>query len=606
MAEADAPMADTLPDPGKRPPPPDPRSDDGIVDPPARLRGILRQSGPGLIIAGGVVGSGELIATTKTGAQAGILLLWLIIIGCLIKVFVQIELGRHTITHGETTLSALNRLPGPRLRVNWIIWCWLVMMAANTGGMGAVVGGVGQALALAFPITGDYSRAIQVPSELELKRYIAWKDDIDRGGAEFAKLTADEQERIRLGQTLLLEHLDRLDHGADQRGLKALSAVARLISAERRDAELREQVEAGRAGGLESDEARRAVGRNKAQVDALLEPPTSDDRYWATLVTLVTVVLLYFGRYGMIQTLATVLVGMFTLVTIGNVFALQFHDTFRLSASEIWSGLLFRLPAAAPPPPGITGWEISRPLATALMTFGIIGIGGMDLGIYPYWCMEKGYARFTGPRRQETAWVARAQGWMRVMRYDAFISMVLYTTATVAFFVVGVAVMHKQGLDPAGMRMVSTLLEQYVPAFGEYARWLFLFGAIAVLYSTFLIGNASIARLLTDVLKVSRLMKSDDPGTHERSVVWFSVAQPVIALGIFTTGADPVALVLFNGFTQALMLPLMGLAALHFRYREIDTRLKPGRWWDRMLLLSCLGLLIAGGWLAWSTLARVF
>ena len=596
MADIDAPMANTLPNPGKRPPPPDPRSDEGIVEPPARLRGILRQVGPGLIIAGTVVGSGELIATTKTGAQAGIYLLWLIILACLIKVFVQIEIGRHTITHGETTLSALNRLPGPRLRVNWLIWYWFVMMAANTGGMGAIVGGVGQALALAFPITGDYSRAIQLPSELELKRYIAWKDDIDRGGAELAKLTADERERIRLGQTLLRDRLDRLDREADQRGSEALAAVSALIGAERRAAEARE-----------SDEAPATlVAKAEARVNVLLEPGTSDDWYWAILTTLVTVTLLYFGRYGMIQTLATVLVGLFTLVTIGNVFALQFHDTFRLSASEIWSGLLFRLPPAGTAPPGIVGWEITRPLATALMTFGIIGIGGTELGIYPYWCMEKGYARFTGPRRQGAAWAARARGWMRVMHYDAFISMILYTTATIAFFVMGVAVMHKQGLDPAGMRMVSTLLEQYVPAFGEHARWLFLFGAIAVLFSTFLIGNASTARLLTDVLKVSRLMKSDDPKTHDRSVVWFSVAQPIVALGVFTTGADPVALVLINGLTQAIMLPLMGLAALHFRYREIDARLTPGRWWDRMLLLSCLGLLIAGGWLAWSTLMRVF
>ena len=583
-------MADLLPVPGKRPPPPDPRNDDGILEPPTRPRGIMRQLGPGLIIAGTVVGSGELIATTKTGAQAGIYLLWLIIVACLIKVFVQVEIGRHTITHGETTLSALNRLPGPRLRVNWLIWYWFVMMAANAGGMGAIVGGVGQALALAFPITGDYSRAIQLPSELELKRYIAWKGDIDAGGAELAKLSADERERIRLGQELLGDRLDHLNREADRRGSEAVSAVSALIEAE----------------WSEAADAPQAVADAKARVNVLLEPPTSDDWYWAIFVTLVTCILLWVGRYGMIQIFATVLVGLFTLVTIGNVFALQFHETFRLLPSEIWSGLLFRLPPAGTAPPGIAGWEIARPLATALMTFGIIGIGGTELGIYPYWCMEKGYARFAGPRRQTAAWVARARGWMRVMRYDAFVSMVLYTTATIAFFVMGVAVMHKQGLDPAGMRMVSTLLEQYVPAFGEYARWLFLFGAIAVLFSTFLIGNASTARLLTDVLKVSRLMKSDDPKTHDRAVVWFSVAQPIIALGVFTTGADPVALVLTNGLTQAIMLPLMGLAALHFRFREIDPRLKPGRLWDQMLLVSCLGLLIAGGWLAWSTLMRVF
>ncbi|MEZ6053943.1 MAG: hypothetical protein R3C02_21540 [Planctomycetaceae bacterium] len=56
------------------------------------------------------------------GAQAGISLLWLIIVGCIIKVFAQIELGRYSITYGQTTLVALNTLPGPRLRVSWILW----------------------------------------------------------------------------------------------------------------------------------------------------------------------------------------------------------------------------------------------------------------------------------------------------------------------------------------------------------------------------------------------------------------------------------------------------------------------------------------------------
>ena len=86
-----------------------------------------------------------MIATTKTGAQAGIVLLWLIIVGCLIKVFVQIELGRYSITHGQTTLAALNTLPGRVGRVNWMLWYWLVMMAASIAQLGGIVGEIGRA-----------------------------------------------------------------------------------------------------------------------------------------------------------------------------------------------------------------------------------------------------------------------------------------------------------------------------------------------------------------------------------------------------------------------------------------------------------------------------
>ena len=62
------------------PPSQDPADPTGVVDPPRDWWGILKRLGPGLIIAASIVGSGELIGTTKAGAQAGIVLLWLIIL----------------------------------------------------------------------------------------------------------------------------------------------------------------------------------------------------------------------------------------------------------------------------------------------------------------------------------------------------------------------------------------------------------------------------------------------------------------------------------------------------------------------------------------------
>ena len=52
-----------------------------------------------------------------------------------------------------------------------------------------------------------------------------------------------------------------------------------------------------------------------------------DDKYYAVGLTLVTIVLLVVGRYGFIQIFSTVLVGLFTLVTIANVFGLQVMDS---------------------------------------------------------------------------------------------------------------------------------------------------------------------------------------------------------------------------------------------------------------------------------------
>jgi hypothetical protein len=44
------------------------------------------------------------------------------------------------------------------------------------------------------------------------------------------------------------------------------------------------------------------------------------------------------------------------------------------------------------------------------------------------------------------------------------------------------------------------------------------------------------------------------------------------------------------------MLPVLGFAALWSRYRRTDAGLTPGKLWDALLWLSCLGFLIAGVW----------
>ena len=64
---------------------------DGPQDAPQDWRGTLKHLGPGLIITACIVGSGELIATPKVGAEYGFSLLWFIVAGCMIKVLVQVD-----------------------------------------------------------------------------------------------------------------------------------------------------------------------------------------------------------------------------------------------------------------------------------------------------------------------------------------------------------------------------------------------------------------------------------------------------------------------------------------------------------------------------------
>src|SRR5215470_17937464 len=124
---------------------------EAIQEPPHSLGQAVRKIGPGLILAASIVGTGELINTTSLGAKAGFSLLWLILLSCVIKVFVQVELGRYAITQGKTTLAAFDSLPGPRVGASWLCWFYMFMLLATQAQIAAMEGTVGQAAHMAFP-----------------------------------------------------------------------------------------------------------------------------------------------------------------------------------------------------------------------------------------------------------------------------------------------------------------------------------------------------------------------------------------------------------------------------------------------------------------------
>jgi hypothetical protein len=285
------------------------------------------------------------------------------------------------------------------------------------------------------------------------------------------------------------------------------------------------------------------------------------------------------------------MVGAFTLVTIVNLLMLQASPAWGVSLENIIEGIRFRLPVASP-------GSGNNPVATALGAFGIIGVGASELIIYPYWCLEKGYARFTGPRDESPEWAERALGWMRVMRWDAWCSMVVYTFATIAFYLLGAAVLNRTNLNPAGSEMIRYLSVMYRPVFGEVAQLMFLFGAFAVLYSTFFVANASLARVFSDVLRVLGLAASDD-AAHVWRVRLLCALLPIACVTFYWLGVEPKAAVLISGIMQSIMLPMLAGAALYFRYRRCDARVQPGRAWDLFLWVSALVMLATGLWAAY-------
>lgn len=420
--------------------------------------GILRQLGPGLIISAAIVGSGELIMTTKLGAEVGFSLLWFIIFGCMIKVLLQVEMGRQAIIRGRTTLEALNIVPGPKAIVSWLVWIWFVMFVCTFFQLAGMVGGIAQTF---------------------------------------------------------------------------------------------------KEGGF---------GQNW------------NDWVWAALVCLSVLILLIFGKYIFVERVATVMVAFFTLMTVAAVFALSWTP-YGITAKNLADGLQFRMP---------------ENFATAFAAFGIIGVGASELIYYPYWCLEKGYGRFVGPNDGSSEWMGRAKGWLHIMRVDAWVSMMVYTFATVAFYLLGAAVLNAKELEVTNSDMIPNLSHIYRESFGQTGFWLFLFGAFVVLYSTVFIATASNGRLFADFFRLTRWIRVENEAQKARIVRLASVSLPVIYFLMFVTFGSPVSLVIVGAVAQALMLPFLALAGLYFVYYHTDDELKPGPAWTALLWMSAVLMITTG------------
>lgn len=438
-------------------------------EPPANLLESIRLIGPGIVLAGTIVGSGELILTTAIGAKHGFILLWLILLSCIIKVFVQIELGRYAISSGMPTLQALRNVSSVRAIGLVLLFWWLFMLLSSTFLLAGMTGGVAQSLNMAFP---------------------------------------DFWQRMP------------------------------------------------------------GVGNGPANHPAIL---------WAILTCLVTIGLIYKGGYNRIERLTTFLVISITTLTVVAAVGLIWTP-YAPEASQIVDGLCFQVPSSG--------------IMDAFAVFGITGVGATELFYYPYWCLEKGYAKYVGPNDGSIQWQLRARGWIKVMYLDAWISMVVFTISTVAFYVMGAAVLHPQGLTPSGTQMIATLSEMYRGPFGKWAQLLFMVGSGTILFKTLYLGCAANSRLVVDFLSVLGFLNNPTEADRIRWIRWFCVAFPIMALTLYVLQHDPQLMVKVGGLAQAATLPMIALVTLFFRYQRLHPGIAPGRAWDVCLWIATLTIVV--------------
>lgn len=437
---------------------------ENIKEPPHGLWATLRSMGPTFVLAGAIVGSGELIATTLLGARIGYVMLWMIILSCLAKVMIQEAIGRYIIATGKGLEEILDEIPGPRLGASWAVWWSILLMVSLLVTMAGIFGSQGLAM-------------------------------------------------------------------------KGLIGVG-------------------------------------------------SPNFWGIVVGIVGIALLFRGIYADIERVMVTLVVAFSIITTFLAFiGLQFTP-YAYSISDIASGLQFKLPAAG--------------MAVAISVFGMTGLSANELVQYTYWAKGKGYAAWTGPKGT-SGWEERAKGWIHVMRLDLIVGCVVYTLVTIAFYVLGAAVLHRMGITPGGMKLVEDLANMYTQTLGGWAKILFMFAAFVVLWSTYLVNSAGISRVVGDGFIRAKICKVSNLGQVLSWRRFFLIVGPLLMFLLYYVFPSPAGLVVLGGMLLSISLPIIAIIALllHYKIKRQAPEFSIGPLGDVLLWISVVVNItfVVGGYL---------
>lgn len=446
-----------------------------IQDPPSGFRNSLRYLGPGMVTSAAVVGSGELLTATTLGAQVGFMLLWLVFISTFVKVAVQIELARWSISTGKAAMTGYDQVPPRIAGRGWISYLGLLMFLQIIIGQGGVLGAAALAMSMILPI------------------------------------------------------------GADPLSVASLG-------------------------------------------------------FWIAVMVVLAIAIHAANKYDIVEKVATVLVVLVTAGAIAMLFGVQFTP-FSWSGSDLGSGMTFQIAAGS--------------MGVALAMFGMTGVGAGEITAYTYWVVEKGYAAWTGPNDGSDAWAQRARGWIRVMKIDAWVSWVIYTTSTAAFYMLGAAVLHPQGLVPKGNEVLSVISRIFTDTAGGWAGAVFLVGAAVALFKTILANAPGFARQVTNTLAVFGVFSWTDPDKRNRWMRALVIGLPV-TWGLFAIiFRAPLAAVIIAGIGNALFLMAVVVATLYLNKTETDPRIKGHASWYVYLWISAIAVFAVGALGLWDQLQKM-
>ncbi|HET7328812.1 MAG TPA: Nramp family divalent metal transporter [Nocardioidaceae bacterium] len=242
---------------------------------------------------------------------------------------------------------------------------------------------------------------------------------------------------------------------------------------------------------------------------------------WAVGSGLLGFLLVWFGRYQVLEKLMTALVGIMFVTVVGTA-VLVMPDV----------------------PAMLNGFVPRLPEGSFVYVVGLIGgVGGtITMAAYGYWVREKGW---------------RTREWLSVMHLDVGVAYVLTGIFVVAMVIVAADVLFQAGLTVEGEEGLLALGNQLDQRFGTWAEVLFLVGFWATSFTSLLGVWNGVSLFFTDWVHTLR-NEPEQQTTDERSpwyrayVAWLTFP-PMLLLFL----GQPIAIVITYTVLGAVFMPFL-------------------------------------------------
>jgi hypothetical protein len=292
---------------------------------------------------------------------------------------------------------------------------------------------------------------------------------------------------------------------------------------------------------------------------------------WAPILGIFLSFLIYKNYYSIIEKTSILMVAGFTLLTLASVLAISFTP-FGFTFSDVLTGLRFELP------PDL--------VFIAIGAFGITGVASDEIIAYTYWCLEKGYATYTGVNDGSEEWQLRANGWIKIMQLDAIVAMVIYTIVTAAFYLLGASILHGQKEIPEGNELINSLALIYTQSLGSEARLAYLAGAFFVLYSSVFATLAYWSRLFPDIFGQLGWINAESLTDRKKWVAILAWLFPCLWVIAYLFIEMPTFMILSGGAVGSILLLIVVFAAINFRSQNKFLKIASGPVSEIMFWLS--------------------